>query len=76
MECTLGFMILTKSIGITINAWSLIILFSIIMFGRFARYVGPMGRFVTKLPPLYYVGADMEYGFYTPPNRHTADQVP
>ena len=46
------------------------------MFGRFARHVGPIGRFVTKLPPLYYVGADMEYGFYTPPNRHTADQVP
>ena len=46
------------------------------MFGRFARHVGFIGRFFTKLPPLYYVGADMEYGFYTPPNRHTADQVP
>ena len=49
---------------------------SIIMFSRLSRHLGSISRFLTKLPPFYYVGADMEYGLYTPPNRHTADQVP
>ena len=40
------------------------------------NHVHSISRFLTKIPPFYYVDADMEYGFYTAPNRITADQVP